>query len=179
MSTQSQLKTYQQMDTQEGRERPAAQGGYQQAPRAGSPTYTEAWALVEAARRMAAAIQGGPVEETETKRRIRDTLRLNWRLWTIFQSELTTSPGQVPEEIRMNMLNLCQFVDKHTIDAIADTTPEKVAVLIDMNRNIASGLLESLQEGNQAAVPEVPQAAATTEPAAPSEDALTNIDQEA
>lgn len=179
MSTPAQLKTYQQMGDQEGPQRPAAQGGYRQAPRAGSPTYTEAWALVEAARRMAAAIQSGPSAEIETKRRIRDTLRLNWRLWTIFQSELTTSPGRVPDEIRMNMLNLCQFVDKHTIDAIADTTPEKVAVLIDMNRNIASGLLESLQESKQAAAPEVPQAATANEPADPAEDALAKIDQEA
>ncbi len=179
MSTQAQLKTYQRMGGQEGQERSAAHGGYQQAPRAGSPTYTEAWALVEAARRMAAAIQSGPVEETETKRRIRDTLRLNWRLWTIFQSELTTTPGEVPDEIRMNMLNLCQFVDKHTIDAIADTTPEKVAVLIDMNRNIASGLLESLQESTHASAPEVPQVTATNELAAPDEDALAKIDQKA
>ena len=152
MSTQSQLKTYQPTAAQQINVQELPQGGqqgnsqgYQQIPRAGSPTYTEAWALIEAARRMAAAIQSGPIEEIQTKRALRDTIRLNWRLWTIFQAELTTGESEVPDDIQTNMLNLCQFVDKHTVDTIAETTVEKVVTLIDLNRNIAAGLLESLQ----------------------------------
>ena len=152
MSTQSQLKTYQPTAAQQINVQELPQGGqqgnsqgYQQIPKAGSPTYTEAWALIEAARRMAAAIQSGPIEEIQTKRALRDTIRLNWRLWTIFQAELTTGKSQVPDDIQTNMLNLCQFVDKHTVDTIAETTVEKVVTLIDLNRNIAAGLLESLQ----------------------------------
>jgi flagellar protein FlaF len=155
MSIQSQLKTYQPTPAQQSEAQEVSQGGqrgnprgYQKIPRAGSPTYTEAWALIEAARRMAAAIQSGPVDDIETKRVLRDTIRLNWRLWTIFQAELTTGNTQLPEDIQTNMLNLCQFVDKHTVDTIADTTVEKVVTLIDLNRNIAAGLLESLQKAN-------------------------------
>jgi len=121
------------------------QSSYDQVPEAGNPTYTEAWALVEAARRMALPLEYGDLDEEENRIRMRDALRLNWRLWTIFQTELSLEEeGPVPGEIRESMLNLCNFVDKHTVDTINDPTPEKIATLIEINRNIANGLLTSL-----------------------------------
>ena len=39
------------------------------------------------------------------------------------------------------MISLCNFVDKVTVDFISDTKPEKLDVLININREIASGLL--------------------------------------
>lgn len=122
-------------------------GGYATVPRGGSPTHTEAWALTEAARRMAVAVAG--YEEDASKdnlNKIRDAVRLNWRLWTIFQAELTTGGTGVPENLRIDMLTLCKFVDNHTVDALAKTTSERVLQLIEINRNIASGLLEGLQK---------------------------------
>ncbi|MBM3565960.1 MAG: hypothetical protein FJX42_07595 [Alphaproteobacteria bacterium] len=124
---------------------PQSGGNYARAPQPGQPTYTEAWALVEAARRMAAALESGPLDQPEVRKALRDALRLNWRLWTIFQSELSADESPVPLEIRQNMLSLCDFVDTHTVQTMADPTPEKVAMLIELNRNIATGLLESLQ----------------------------------
>lgn len=142
MSQQNQLKAYR---------RQSPQQGYQQTPQAGSPTYTEAWALIEAARRLAEIIQNGDLAESETRKNLRAALRLNWRLWTIFQAELTVGESKVPDEIRENMLNLCKFVDEHTISTMSGPTPEKVVTLIDLNRNIASGLLTSLDEAARAA----------------------------
>lgn len=125
-------------------------GGAPNIPEPGNPTYTEAWALIEAARRMAAAIQYGNMEKTEDKKRLRDAIRLNWRLWTIFQAELTVGASQeaneMPEGLRMDMLTLCKFVDNHTIGLMTEPTAEKVATLIDLNRNIAQGLLSSLED---------------------------------
>ena len=118
---------------------------YEQIPEPGNPTYTEAWALVEAARRMALPLEYGDFNDEENKVRVRDSLRLNWRLWTIFQTELSLEDGPVPTEIRESMLNLCNFVDKHTVDTINAPTPEKISTLIEINRNIANGLLTSLQ----------------------------------
>jgi len=118
---------------------------YEQIPEPGNPTYTEAWALVEAARRMALPLEYGDFNDEENKVRVRDSLRLNWRLWTIFQTELSLEDGTVPTEIRESMLNLCNFVDKHTVDTINVPTPEKISTLIEINRNIANGLLTSLQ----------------------------------
>ena len=121
------------------------QSSYDQVPEPGNPTYTEAWALVEAARRMALPLEYGDIEEGENRDKLRDALRLNWRLWTIFQTELSLEDeGPVPTDIRESMLSLCNFVDKHTVDTINEPTPEKVATLIEINRNIANGLLTSL-----------------------------------
>lgn len=129
---------------------PQSSGNYSRIPSPGQPTYTEAWALVEAARRMAAALEAGPLDQPDIRKALRDSLRLNWRLWTIFQSELSADDCPVPLEIRQNMLSLCNFVDSHTVQTMAEPTPEKVAILIEMNRNIATGLLESLQAAVQA-----------------------------
>ena len=81
MTPQNQTKAYQQ----------GSQQGYQHVPQPGSPTYTEAWALIEAARRMAVAIESNPGDDLKSRNAIRETIRLNWRLWTIFQAELTVA----------------------------------------------------------------------------------------
>lgn len=144
---------------------------YSRVPSPGQPTYTEAWALVEAARRMATALQSGPLDDFNVRKALRDALRLNWRLWTIFQSELSVDDSPVPLDIRQNMLSLCNFVDTHTVQTMADPTPEKVAILIEMNRNIATGHLESLQSAiaaqEKAQQPQAPR---------PSSPANTNAD---
>ncbi len=162
---------------------PQSSGNYARVPAPGQPTYTEAWALVEAARRMAAALEAGPLDAPEVRKTLRDALRLNWRLWTIFQSELSAEESPVPLDIRQNMLSLCNFVDSHTVQTMADPTPEKVAILIEMNRNIATGLLESLQAALAAQEteqkkqsPGTAKGAGKTEAAPP---APTSIDAEA
>ena len=108
-------------------------------PPEGNPRATEAWALTESGRRLALSARGG-------RTAMREALRLNWRLWTIFQADLTVAAeGQdPPPDVVVNMLTLCQFVDKHTVAALADPTPERIQVLVDINRNIAAGLRDSL-----------------------------------
>lgn len=132
--------------------------GYGNVPNGGNPRYTEAWALIEAARRMSDAVERQPDGDARaSKDAIRETLRLNWRLWTIFQTELSLEDdGTVPLEIRQNMLSLCNFVDKHTVETISAPLPEKVMVLVEINRNIASGLLDSIRN-NPSAEPPQPQ----------------------
>ena len=112
-------------------------------PQEGNPRATEAWALTESGRRLALAMRGN-------RNAMREALRLNWRLWTIFQADLTVAlEGQEkPSEVQLNMLTLCQFVDKHTVAALGDPTAERLQVLIDINRNIAAGLRESLARDN-------------------------------
>ena len=129
---------------------PQSGANYSRLPAPGSPTYTEAWALVEAARRMAVAIESGHLDQPEVRKATRDALRLNWRLWTIFQTELSADTSPVPIEIRENMLSIANFVDSHTVQTMAEPTPERISTLIEINRNIATGLLESLQTKLQA-----------------------------
>ncbi|HEY9078891.1 flagellar biosynthesis regulator FlaF [Magnetovibrio sp.] len=121
---------------------------YSSVPPAGSPSHSEAWALTEAARRIATALEkvasADDLAQPGARRELRDAIRLNWRLWTIFQAELTLETNPVPFDLRQNMLTLCQFVDNHTIVCMSELNPEQIKTLIDINRNIAQGLLEGL-----------------------------------
>ncbi|MGE0254130.1 MAG: flagellar biosynthesis regulator FlaF [Alphaproteobacteria bacterium] len=104
--------------------------------RGGSPRETEGRALLEAARRLSLA-QAEPADRDG----LLDIVRLNWRLWTIFQSEISAPACQLPHEIRQNMLTLCNYVDKRTVEILADPRAELLSILININRNIAAGLL--------------------------------------
>ena len=120
--------------------------GRQNVPRPGNPSYNEAWALIESARRIAGVVQYGDFTEAGDRRKMRDAIRLNLRIWTIIQAEQTAGDNQLPEPIRQNILTLCKFIDKHSVDAMVEPTPEKAAVLININRNIAAGLLGSTDD---------------------------------
>lgn len=108
----------------------------QPAQRGGSPRETEGRALLEAARRLDSSRQ-----EPFDKNTMLETVRLNWRLWTIFQSEASSPESPLPQEIKQNVIKLCNFVDKHTVQILSDADPDKLDVLININRNIAAGLL--------------------------------------
>ena len=101
------------------------------------PRQTEAYALVEIARRMDTARQN-----TESSRDdLVEAYQLNWRLWTIFQSELSNPENQLPNEIKINMLQLANFVDSHTLQQMKDPTLKGLDVLININRQVGAGLL--------------------------------------
>lgn len=102
----------------------------------GSPRETEGRALLEAARRLTEI-----KDQSEDRKAFLDTVRLNWRLWTIFQSEVNSPESPLPAEIKSNVVTLCNFIDKHTVEILADPDPEKLDILISINRNIAAGLL--------------------------------------
>ena len=83
-------------------------------------------------------------------------MRLNWRLWTIIQAELLEPECQVPQEIRQNLLNLSNFIDKRSVELISKPHPDKIGVLVNINRHIGAGLLgkpseEALAPENQPA----------------------------
>jgi flagellar biosynthesis activator protein FlaF len=119
---------------------------YERVPEPGSPRQTEGWALIEAAKRMAAAITLGDISDRDVKEKRKSAVKLNWKLWTIFQAELTIENSEMDEEIRLNMLTLCKFVDKHTVGTLIDPADDKISTLIDLNRNIALGLLNMPEE---------------------------------
>jgi flagellar biosynthesis activator protein FlaF len=141
---------------------------YERIPEPGSPRQTEGWALIEAAKRMALAITLGDASDKNVKEQRKSAIKLNWKLWTIFQAELTIENAEMDEEIRINMLTLCKFVDKHTIGTLIDPTDGKMTTLIDLNRNIALGLLNMPQEEvDRLAAEREQEAAKTNQDAAP------------
>ncbi len=99
---------------------------------------TEARALLEAARRLSEVSI-----ENDDQTDYRAALRLNWRLWTIIQADIASGENALPSEIKANVMSLSIFIDKHTVGALAEPDSGKLGVLIEINRNIASGLMET------------------------------------
>ncbi len=120
--------------------------GYQRTPEPGNPARSEAWALLEAARQLHQT-KDAPMDD------FRSALRMNWRLWTIFQASLLEADCALPDEVRGNLLGLANFIDKLTVDLLAERELEKIDVLVNINRQISEGLLEGARAGARAASP--------------------------
>jgi len=72
-----------------------------------------------------------------------EALKLNQRLWTFFQAELSSDDNPLPSELKVNLLQLVEFIDRRTFEVMSLPAPEKLTVLININRNIAAGLSSS------------------------------------
>lgn len=71
-----------------------------------------------------------------------DVLRNNRQIWMIFvDNALSDSDTNRPDQLRNNITNLGAYVFKRTLDILADPKKEKIDVLIDINREIAAGLM--------------------------------------
>jgi flagellar protein FlaF len=69
-----------------------------------------------------------------------DTLLYNKSIWTVIQSELTEA-HPLPLEIKTNLISLSLFIDNQTDKAIGCRDPKMLDSLININRNIAAGLM--------------------------------------
>jgi flagellar protein FlaF len=72
--------------------------------------------------------------------KLNEALRINQRVWSILQGELTQGDNPLPKKLKEDLLSLSIFIDKRTIQIMACQEPEKVNVLININLNIAAGL---------------------------------------
>jgi flagellar protein FlaF len=68
-------------------------------------------------------------------------LRYNRRLWTIFLTSVTSNDSPLSREIRQNVANLGLFVMKQTIAITNNPRPEPLGSLININRELAAGLM--------------------------------------
>jgi flagellar protein FlaF len=131
---------------------------YQRTPEPGNPVRSEAWALLEAARTLNQT-KDGPIED------FRAALRANWRLWTIFQASLIEPDCTMPNEIRGNLLGLANFIDKTTVELLAERDAKRIDALVNINRQISEGLLEGARADAARAAAlttQVPATAAST-----------------
>ncbi|WP_205470498.1 flagellar biosynthesis regulator FlaF [Breoghania sp. L-A4] len=71
---------------------------------------------------------------------IHERLTYNRRLWVFFLAAIKEEGNPLPEAIKNNILSLGVFILNHTIDTELKPTPERLTVLITINRNIAEGL---------------------------------------
>lgn len=117
----------------------SASRSYESAAKAAtSGREVEANALFKAARLLEACRTNW--DAPDRGERLNEALRFNQRLWTVFQSDVGRPDNELPTDLKVNLLRLSAFVDRRTFEVLADATPDKLQVLIDINRNIALGL---------------------------------------
>ncbi|MDY0008505.1 MAG: flagellar biosynthesis regulator FlaF [Bdellovibrionales bacterium] len=107
--------------------------------------------LEELAKRLAAA-EKIPLED------IGDTIEYNRKLWMVFVNDAMNDAHPLPQEIKNNIASLGVFVFKRSTEILVETTPEKIQVLIDINRNIAAGLMKQNAQAKPASGNENPPA---------------------
>ena len=76
----------------------------------------------------------------QTHRDLAAALLFNRRLWTVFISSATREDSALPVDIRQNIANLGIFIMKHSVALQAEPVPQKLDVLININRQLAAGL---------------------------------------
>lgn len=70
-------------------------------------------------------------------------MTFNQKIWTLFQDELARENHPMPSELRADILKLSLVIDKRIIEGMGDPSPEKLDLIININTNIAAGLLGS------------------------------------
>ena len=103
-----------------------------------NPREHEANLLTKAAQQLSAVKD--PFEPRSDK--FRDALIYNRKLWTVFAGSVTGDDNPLPDQIKQNIANLGIFILKHTVSVQASPSPEKLDVLISINREIAAGLYQ-------------------------------------
>jgi len=96
----------------------------------------------EAALLMKSAAQLQHIQENwqGNRQALSHALQYNRKLWTVFVSSVTEAENPLPEAIKNNIASLGVFIFRHTVAVHARPEPEKLGVLIDINRDIAAGL---------------------------------------
>lgn len=75
---------------------------------------------------------------------IEETLKYNRQIWIMFYDTAIEDKGdEHPAQLRSNIINLANFVFKRETDILAAPTAAKFDVLININREIAAGLMGS------------------------------------
>lgn len=115
----------------------AAQAYGQVAKQIASPRQLEANLLLQAASRLQAARESGCGRGPD----LNDALLFNRKLWSVFLTTAANPENPLPRAIRQNVANIGLFVMKQTVNLTADPTPERLGVLIDINREVAAGLM--------------------------------------
>ena len=73
---------------------------------------------------------------------LESTLKYNRQVWMVFYDTALENPeGDRPNDLRSNIINLANFIFKRELDIMAQPEKQKLDVLININREIAAGLM--------------------------------------
>lgn len=67
-------------------------------------------------------------------------LKFNRKLWTVFVTSVVDEESQLARDVRQNVANLGIFVLSQTAELQLAPAPEKLDILIKINRELAAGL---------------------------------------
>ncbi len=73
---------------------------------------------------------------------LESTLRYNRQVWMVFYDTALENPeNDRPNDLRSNIINLANFIFKREVDIMAAPEKQKLDVLVNINREIAAGLM--------------------------------------
>ncbi|MGL4286730.1 MAG: flagellar biosynthesis regulator FlaF [Phreatobacter sp.] len=101
-----------------------------------NPRELEASLLLKAAARIQAVKDQWPGAHGEMSQ----ALNFNRKLWTLLTTSATRAENPLPIEIKNNIANLGVFILNRSLEMEIEPAPEKLSVLVSINRNIAAGL---------------------------------------
>jgi flagellar protein FlaF len=121
----------------------------------------DAYALTQSALKLGECQRNWDMPDKERIDRLFAALKINGKLWSIFQAEITRDDNPLPRQVRQDLLTLSLFVDKRTKEIMCFPEREKLTVLIDINLNLAAGLSASQVQGK----PDQPESCRTSQSA--------------
>ncbi len=107
------------------------------AKKTANPRELEADLLLTAAARLQAICDGWDSKRPE----LEAALLYNRKLWSIFVTSATSADNSLPAGLRQNVANIGLFVFKQTLATMINPKPENLGSLININRELAAGLL--------------------------------------
>ena len=98
---------------------------------------------LEASLLLKAAAQLQTIHDTwaQSGSKLNEALVFNRKLWSIFMACVVENDHPLPPAVRQNIANIGVFVMNETLSLMSEPRAEKLGSLIDINREIASGLM--------------------------------------
>jgi flagellar protein FlaF len=116
----------------------AAQAYGKVATQTSSPRELEADLLLRAAAQLQAVVDNWDGKKSDA---YYNALTYNRRLWVILFSAVTAPENPLPTQTRQNVGNLGLFVFNETIELTSEADRKRVEALVNINRQVAAGLL--------------------------------------
>lgn len=101
-----------------------------------APREIEASVLLNAASRLQAIRDSWDAKQAD----LNAALTYNRKIWTVLSTAVTEDANPLPLPVKQNIASLALFIFNRTIAVLAEPAPEKLKILISINRDIAAGL---------------------------------------
>ncbi len=80
--------------------------------------------------------------DNRPKELLEDVLAYNRQIWLLFyDTAIENKEGDRPNDLRSNIINLANFIFKREIEIMSNPEKKKFDILININREIAAGLM--------------------------------------